>query len=101
MKISCAVAAGVFLLLVLLFACGQVIDISLVNEDDVSGYPVLWDEVVTVEGVATVGTGVLAEYNDLYIQDATGGVNVIQRSGASPIVAQGDSVRVTGRVAVS
>jgi hypothetical protein len=81
-------------------AMGEVIPISDVNEDDEDGFPVLRFEVVTVEGVVTVGTGVLADNTDIYVQDATGGVNVYQSLAASPVVAQGDSVRVTGMVDV-
>ncbi len=81
-------------------AMGEVIPIADVNEDDVDGFPVLRFEVVTVEGVVTVGTGALAANTDIYVQDATGGVNVYQPLAASPVVAQGDSVRVTGMVDV-
>ena len=101
MKMRCVLAAGALILLIPLVSWGQVVPISDVNADDELGFPALLDSVVTVEGVVTVGTGALAEHNDVYIQDATGGVNVIQNSGASPVVARGDSVRVTGKVAVS
>lgn len=79
-------------------AAADVIPISDVNENNVSGAPVLMGQVVTVRGVVTVETGVLSEDNDIYIQDATGGVNVLQRDFASPVVALGDSVEVTGVV---
>ena len=85
-------------------AQGAVIPISDVNADGLDGSPVLLGEVVTVAGVVTVGTGYLAvapDSADVYIQDATGGLNVIQPSGASPWVAAGDSVRVTGKVALN
>jgi hypothetical protein len=82
-------------------AWGTVIPISDVNADTPDGYPVLLDDVVTVAGVVTVGTGALADSNDIYIEDTTGGLNVRQGPGASPIVASGDSVRVTGKVAIT
>lgn len=98
MKLGRVLLAWVILALIPATALGQVTPISDVNADDVNGYPVLIDEVVTVKGVVTVGTGLLASNNDIYVQDATGGVNVIQSPGASPAVARGDSVMVTGRV---
>lgn len=81
---------------------GDVIDISDVNADRPDGYPLLYLQVVTVKGVVTVETGVLSANTNIYIQDATGGVNVIQRNPetASPVVAVGDSVLVTGLVDV-
>jgi len=79
-------------------AIGEVIPISVVNEADADGFPVLWGETVTVRGVVTVGTGLLASNTDVYIQDDTGGINVLQQIAASPVVAEGDSVRVTGVV---
>lgn len=82
-------------------ALADVIPISDVNADDGDGFPVLWDELVTVKGVVTVPTGLLSSQNDIYVQDATGGVNVIQDLTASPIVALGDSLLVTGKVSVA
>jgi hypothetical protein len=79
-------------------AAADVIPISDVNENSASGAPVLMGQVVTVRGVVTVETGILSDNNDIYIQDATGGVNVLQRNFASPVVALGDSVEVTGVV---
>jgi len=98
MKLGRALMTGMLVALIPAVALGQVIDISEVNADDENGYPLLLDQVVTVRGVVTIGTGLLASNNDIYIQDATGGVNVVQTPGASPAVARGDSVRVTGKV---
>jgi hypothetical protein len=83
-------------------AFGDVIDIADVNADRPDGYPLLYLQVVTVKGVVTLETGVLSENTNIYIQDATGGVNVMQRDPetASPVVALGDSVLVTGLVDV-
>jgi len=79
-------------------AGADVIPISDVNENAPDGYPLLRGEIVTVRGVAVVGTGTLATTTDIYIQDDTGGVNVRQSDMASPVIAVGDSVEVTGRV---
>ncbi len=81
-----------------LAALGDVIPISDVNADDEMGAPVLGGETVTVAGIVTVGTGTLAANTDIFVQDGTGGVNVTQSFGASPVVALGDSVLVTGVV---
>ncbi|HUF49980.1 MAG TPA: SdrD B-like domain-containing protein [Longimicrobiales bacterium] len=59
--------------------------------------------VVTVEGIATVSVGVFSTNttsNQFNVQDATGGILVLQVPLASGIQ-QGDSVRVTGTTAVS
>jgi hypothetical protein len=82
-------------------ALAQVIPISEVNADDAEGFPVLWTQMATVRGVVTVPTGLLADVNDVYIQDDTGGLNVVQELTSSPWVAAGDSVVVTGRVGVA
>ncbi|MBD3367593.1 MAG: hypothetical protein GF405_05410 [Candidatus Eisenbacteria bacterium] len=95
-----AFLAGVLVVLLAATLHADVIPISDVNADDVDGFPILWDEVVTVRGVVTVGTGLLDSTNDIYIQDTTGGVNVIQDGMTSPSVAAGDSVLVTGQVVV-
>ncbi len=90
---------GMFIVALPALAGADIIPISDVNENDENGwYPVLRDSVVTVQGVAVVGTGTLATNTDIYIQDETGGVNVRQTGMASPVIALGDSVRVTGRV---
>jgi hypothetical protein len=95
-----AFLTGVLVVLLTATLHADVIPIADVNADDMDGFPVLWDEVVTVRGVATVGTGLLDSTNDIYIQDATGGVNVVQDGMASPGIAAGDSVLVTGQVVV-
>ncbi len=82
-------------------ALADVIPIADVNEDDAEGVSVLAGQMVTVRGQVTVPTGLLASRNDIYIQDGTGGVNVIQEMTASPFVAVGDSVLVTGRVSTA
>jgi hypothetical protein len=102
MKISRGLLMGMALLLLPLAALGQVIPISDVNADDQDGFPILNGQVVTVRGVVTVWSRALSDStNDFYIEDATGGLNIIQPNRISPAVAQGDSVRVTGAVAVN
>jgi cytochrome c-type biogenesis protein CcmE len=60
-------------------------------------------QTVTIEGVVTAGTGVFstnANSNQFNVQDATGGILVLQVPLSAGIQA-GDSVRVTGTTAVS
>jgi hypothetical protein len=101
MKMLKLFLAALLLVAVPAAAAAEVIPISEVNEDDAEGDPVLIDEVVTVRGVVVVGTGVFAPNNDIYIDDGTGGLNVVQSAMASPAVAAGDSVLVTGEVGKS
>ncbi|MFH1689330.1 MAG: lamin tail domain-containing protein [Candidatus Eisenbacteria bacterium] len=89
---------GMFIVALPAMAAADVIPISDVNENGASGFPVLRGSIVTVQGVAVVATGALDDNTDIYIQDATGGVNILQPEMASPIIALGDSVRVTGYV---
>jgi hypothetical protein len=73
--------------------------ISDVNEDNQYGEPVLIYQTVTVKGIATVATGTFSTVNtDVYIQDATGGVNVYKPGSTTPSLSVGDSVTVTGMV---
>lgn len=101
MSILKVLLAAVLLVAVPAAAAAEVIPISEVNEDQANGDPVLHGEVVTVRGVVTVGTGVLAPNTDIYIEDGTGGLNIVQPAMASPTVAAGDSVLVTGKVGKS
>jgi hypothetical protein len=60
-------------------------------------------DTVTIEGVVTAGVGVFSTStgsNQFNVQDATGGILVLQVPLASGIQL-GDSVRVTGRTAIS
>jgi hypothetical protein len=101
MKLKRVISLGVLSLLMAATAMADVIDISDVNADDESGHPILMNDIVTIEGVVTVGTGAFADTNEIYVQDATGGVLVKQVLTAVPSVAPGDSVRVTGKVYVA
>jgi hypothetical protein len=73
--------------------------ISQVNADDANGRPLLLAQQVTIKGLATVATSTFSTVdNDVFIQDATGGVEVIKRNTQSPTVLVGDSLSVTGYV---
>jgi hypothetical protein len=73
--------------------------ISQVNADDAYGEPLLYGQSVDIRGVVTVGTGTFAASdNDIFVQDATGGVNVFDSGTTSPGVSVGDSVWVSGYV---
>ncbi len=73
--------------------------ISDVNEDTQYGEPVLLYQTVTVKGIVTVATGTFSTVNnDVYVQDATGGVNVYKSGSTTPSLSLGDSVTVTGMV---
>lgn len=98
MNVTRLTLIGLLIAALPVLAGADVIPISDVNENDESGLPVLRGETVTVKGVVTVATGELGTTNDIYVQDATGGVNVLQPDMASPVVALGDSVMVTGVV---
>ncbi len=101
MNVKQAILLGALGLLVATTAWADIIPISDVNADDANDNPVLDGEIVTVKGVVTVGTGSFAATNDIWIQDTTGGVFVSQLNTANPVVAPGDSVRVTGKVGVT
>jgi hypothetical protein len=73
--------------------------ISQVNEDNANGEPVMLGLQVTLKGIATVATGTFSTVdNDIFIQDATGGVDVYKRNTQTPNVSVGDSVMVVGYV---
>ncbi len=73
--------------------------ISTVNEDDASGFPTLWFQNVTVQGLVTVDTDTLDAVNNVvFLQDATGGI-LLQEFGSQSIdFVPGDNVLVTGTV---
>lgn len=54
---------------------------------------------VAVAGVITVGTDTFSTRdNDLYLQDATGGINLFERGGQTVSLRVGDHVRAAGRL---
>jgi hypothetical protein len=73
--------------------------IATVNEDDASGFPTLWFQNVTVQGLVTVDTDTLDTTNNLvFIQDATGGMMVQEFGMQSVDFVPGDNVLITGTV---
>lgn len=75
------------------------VPISAVRQNDANGAPILYGQPVVLRGIATVATGTFStSNNDIYIQDATAGVNVFLRDSAVPVVAVGDSLKVSGLV---
>ncbi len=85
----------------LLPATGAAVPIADLHQNDATGVPTMLGDTVTVTGVVTVPTGLLDDYHlEVYVQDATGGINVWINGGAGSYpVALGDSVTVTSRVA--
>lgn len=94
--ISCALICA-------LFAVGsaEAVDIATLHHNTATGVASLLGQTVTVTGVVTAPTDLLDTYHlDIYVQDATGGINVWVYAGASSYnVALGDSVTVTSRIA--
>jgi competence protein ComEC len=79
--------------------CDNAIAISEVNADDDYGEPLLLGQVVTVRGIATVATGMFSgDDNDIFLEDATGGLNVFKSGTTVPTISIGDSIKVTGLV---
>jgi hypothetical protein len=75
------------------------IPIAQVNEDDAQGFPLMLFQTVTVQGIVTVDTDTLSTIdNQFFIQDATGGLMILQTGVQSPEVVLGDNVLVTGFV---
>jgi hypothetical protein len=71
----------------------------LLNVNDANGEPLLLGRRVKIRGVATAGSGVYSVSNtDIYIQDATGGINVFKQYSTVPLVERGDKVEVEGFV---
>ncbi|MEZ5063990.1 MAG: FlgD immunoglobulin-like domain containing protein [bacterium] len=73
--------------------------ISAVKENDGSGFPTLWFQNVTIQGIVTVETGALHPTdNKIFVQDASGGT-MVQEFGTQTVNLQrGDNVLVTGIV---
>lgn len=75
----------------------QVIPINQVDTVDENGNPThLKEDNITIEGIVTVGKGVIDASKTIYVQDGTGGIAIYGSS--LPDVKQGDKVRVTGKV---
>ncbi len=77
------------------------VTIGTIRADDANGEPLLLGQRVKVRGVVTAGSGVFSvSDNNIFVQDATGGVNVFQQSKIGPEVTEGDKVEVDGWVDV-
>jgi len=64
---------------------------------DANGVPLMNGQMVTISGVVTVATGNYSKTsNVVYIQDATGGINIYEENKQTFYVEEGDSVIVTG-----
>ncbi len=76
------------------------VDIASLHHNDASGAPLAPYRIgqrVEVAGVVTAGTNLFTTtYCDVYIQDATGGINLYADSPWSTALQIGDSVRVDG-----
>ncbi|MGQ9810663.1 MAG: hypothetical protein ACUVQ7_04890 [bacterium] len=73
--------------------------IASVKKVDQNGVPIRLYESVTIKGIVTAGTGTFSTVdNYLFVQDATGGVNVVKRNTQTPYLSVGDSLTVTGTV---
>lgn len=73
--------------------------ISTVNEDTAQGVPTLWFQNVTVQGLVTVETDTLDTVNNrVFIQDATGGLGILESNMQSIHFLPGDNILVTGIV---
>ncbi len=76
------------------------VDIASLHRNDASGAPAAPYQIgqrVQVTGVVTAGTNLFtASYCDVYIQDATGGINLYAASPWPTALQLGDSIRVDG-----
>uniref|UniRef100_A0A4Y8PYY9 Uncharacterized protein n=1 Tax=Paenibacillus athensensis TaxID=1967502 RepID=A0A4Y8PYY9_9BACL len=70
--------------------------------NDAQGVPINRRYTATIEGVATAANKALgAENTSFYLQDATGGINVIGGTAPNPAVIVGHRMSMTGRVALT
>jgi len=80
----------------------QVVDIINLHQNDANGIPLAPYNIgaqVTVEGVATVATGVYSTRNfEIFLQDQTAGINIFVYNSIPLPVRTGDLVRVTGKI---
>jgi beta-lactamase superfamily II metal-dependent hydrolase len=75
------------------------IAISAIRAENSNGEPLLLGQRVNVRGIAVAGSGIFsASDNDIFIQDATGGVNVFQQGVMEPQITEGDKIEVEGFV---
>lgn len=73
--------------------------LATVAQDDGSGFPTLWFQTVTVQGLVTVDTDSLSTTDNIfYIQDPTAGLMVQEFGHQSLQLTAGDNVLVTGTI---
>lgn len=73
--------------------------ISAVNADDSNGFPTLWFQQVTVQGIVTVHTDSLSTVDNIvYLQDPSGGMMMQEFGHQSVNLVDGDNVLVRGTV---
>lgn len=73
--------------------------IQLLRVNDSLGVPRYLGFPARIAGTVTVGSGTFSQQNnDVYVQDATGGINVFELRGQTTPVALGDLVTVIGRL---
>jgi uncharacterized protein YjdB len=74
-------------------------DIGQLHVIDTNGLPINIGYTTTIEGVVTSSNNTLGtEKTNFYIQDATGGINVLDGNAPSANIQVGEKVRITGRV---
>ena len=98
MKLKSLVLAAAALLCALPSGAIDIIDL---HQNTSTGVPTLLGQTVTVNGIITVPGGTYSDYSfEVYVQDATGGVNLYVSGGLGTFNADlGDSVTVTAPVA--
>ncbi len=73
--------------------------LATVNQDDSNGFPTLWFQQVTVQGLVTVGTDSLSTVDNIvFLQDPTAGIMLQQFGVQNPNLQAGDNILVTGTV---
>jgi hypothetical protein len=73
--------------------------VEVVKQNDANGFPALWFQTVTVQGLVTAGTGELHPTdNKVFLQDPTGGTMMQEFGAQSVFLNRGDNVIVTGTV---
>jgi len=99
----CIVPIALLLMGICLMAAPAALAIDIVDlhQNDAAGVPTTLNQTQSITGTVTVPTGLMDTFHlDVYVQDATGGINVwIYAGAASTAVATGDSVTVISRVA--
>ncbi len=81
----------------------QIADIIDLHHNDANGVPAAPYNIgssVTIEGIVTCGTNVYSSSNfEIYLQDATAGVNAFQYQSMPADVNVGDRLRIRGKIA--